>query len=236
MVRQVQQETGRRGGGTAKVGCCREPSKASRSPTRQARRCAASSSPSSRSSELMGQIASATGKQSPGLRPRCSDRESDMNAATTQVTHRGERAGGRNAKQIRVGHGEHQEGDEPGRLLDDASRPRAGRQVRLAVENINRDRLPGGHRDPGAGEGQPADRPALGREDERHDAAGRPHATAEQKGAGSCVVRAMENISEICCATTSAPRQEMSEATANLGPAGRRTSAAWSRCSGSKAK
>ena len=131
----------------------------------------------SRSSELMGQIADATGKQSSCL----------LRGARHRLAHElrhlpgdpGRARAGRGLQADPRGHGEHQEGHGPGRLLD----ARAGRGRAPGAprgREHQQDRLAGRARHPRAGGGQPPDHQRR-RAHERHDPAGLPrHRRAEE--------------------------------------------------------
>jgi methyl-accepting chemotaxis protein len=164
----------------------------------------------SRSSELMGQIASATGKQSQASTDVLRT-VSEMNTATTQVaTAVREQAEG--SKQIRSAM------ENIKKVMSQAAystreQAAGGRQVRLAVENINKISSQVGIATQEQAEGS---RQIVHSVEKMNDMTQRvSHATAEQKKGGELVVRAMENISEIA-RDNLATVQEMSKATANL--------------------
>jgi methyl-accepting chemotaxis protein len=163
-----------------------------------------------RTSQLMGEIASATGKQSQAGR-EMQDTVSNMTAATNQVTT-AVREQAEGSKQIR------QAMDNIKKVMSQAAystreQAAGGRQVRLAVENINKIASQVGIATKEQAEGS---RQIVHAVEKMNDMTQQvSHATAEQKKGGELVVRAMENISEIA-RDNLATVQEMSKATANL--------------------
>jgi methyl-accepting chemotaxis protein len=164
----------------------------------------------SRSSELMGQIAEATGKQSQAS-TEVLDTVSRMNAATSQVTQ-AVREQAEGSKQIRAAM------ENIKKVMAQAAystreQAAGGRQVRLAVENINKIASQVGLATREQAEGS---RQIINAVERMNDMTQQvSHATAEQKKGGELVVKAMENISEIA-RDNLATVQEMSKATANL--------------------
>ena len=164
----------------------------------------------SRSSELMGQIAEATGKQSQAS-SEVLDTVSRMNSATSQVTQ-AVREQAEGSKQIRAAM------ENIKKVMSQAAystreQAAGGRQVRLAVENINKIASQVGVATREQAEGS---RQIINAVERMNDMTQQvSHATAEQKKGGELVVRAMENISEIA-RDNLATVQEMSKATANL--------------------
>jgi methyl-accepting chemotaxis protein len=164
----------------------------------------------SRSSELMGQIAEATGKQSQAS-SEVLDTVSRMNAATSQVTQ-AVREQAEGSKQIRSAM------ENIKKVMSQAAystreQAAGGRQVRLAVENINKIASQVGLATREQAEGS---RQIINAVERMNDMTQQvSHATAEQKKGGELVVKAMENISEIA-RDNLATVQEMSKATANL--------------------
>jgi methyl-accepting chemotaxis protein len=164
----------------------------------------------SRSSELMGQIAEATGKQSQAS-SEVLDTVSRMNSATSQVTQ-AVREQAEGSKQIRAAM------ENIKKVMAQAAystreQAAGGRQVRLAVENINKIASQVGLATREQAEGS---RQIINAVERMNDMTQQvSHATAEQKKGGELVVKAMENISEIA-RDNLATVQEMSKATANL--------------------
>jgi methyl-accepting chemotaxis protein len=164
----------------------------------------------SRSSELMGQIAEATGKQSQAS-SEVLDTVSRMNAATSQVTQ-AVREQAEGSKQIRAAM------ENIKKVMAQAAystreQAAGGRQVRLAVENINKIASQVGVATREQAEGS---RQIINAVERMNDMTQQvSHATSEQKKGGELVVKAMENISEIA-RDNLATVQEMSKATANL--------------------
>jgi methyl-accepting chemotaxis protein len=163
-----------------------------------------------RTSQLMGEIASATGKQS-SAGTEVLDTVSNMTSSTKQVTTAvKEQAEG--SKQIR------QAMDNIKKVMSQAAystreQAAGGRQVRLAVENINKIASQVGIATKEQAEGS---RQIVHAVEKMNDMTQQvSHATAEQKKGGELVVRAMENISDIA-RDNLATVQEMSKATANL--------------------
>jgi methyl-accepting chemotaxis protein len=163
-----------------------------------------------RTSQLMGEIASATSKQS-SAGSEALGTVSNMTTATNQVTTAvKEQAEG--SKQIR------QAMDNIKKVMSQAAystreQAAGGRQVRLAVENINKIASQVGIATKEQAEGS---RQIVHAVEKMNDMTQQvSHATAEQKKGGELVVRAMENISEIA-RDNLATVQEMSKATANL--------------------
>jgi methyl-accepting chemotaxis protein len=163
-----------------------------------------------RSSQLMGEIASATGKQS-AAGTQVLGTVSNMTSATNQVTTAvKDQAEG--SKQIR------QAMDNIKKVMSQAAystreQAAGGRQVRLAVENINKIASQVGIATKEQAEGS---RQIVHAVEKMNDMTQQvSHATAEQKKGGELVVRAMENISDIA-RDNLATVQEMSKATANL--------------------
>jgi methyl-accepting chemotaxis protein len=164
----------------------------------------------SRSSELMGQIAEATGKQSQAS-SEVLDTVSRMNAATSQVTQ-AVREQAEGSKQIRAAM------ENIKKVMSQAAystreQAAGGRQVRLSVEDINKIASQVGVATREQAEGS---RQIINAVERMNDMTQQvSHATAEQKKGGELVVKAMENISEIA-RDNLATVQEMSKATANL--------------------
>jgi methyl-accepting chemotaxis protein len=164
----------------------------------------------SRSSELMGQIADATSKQSQAS-TEVLDTVSRMNSATSQVTQ-AVREQAEGSKQIRAAM------ENIKKVMSQAAystreQAAGGRQVRLAVENINKIASQVGLATREQAEGS---RQIINAVERMNDMTQQvSHATAEQKKGGELVVKAMENISEIA-RDNLATVQEMSKATANL--------------------
>jgi methyl-accepting chemotaxis protein len=164
----------------------------------------------SRSSELMGQIADATGKQSQAS-SEVLDTVSRMNAATSQVTQ-AVREQAEGSKQIRAAM------ENIKKVMAQAAystreQAAGGRQVRLAVENINKIASQVGVATREQAEGS---RQIINAVERMNDMTQQvSHATAEQKKGGELVVKAMENISTIA-RDNLATVQEMSKATSNL--------------------
>ena len=164
----------------------------------------------SRSSELMGQIALATGKQSQAS-SEVLDTVSRMNSATSQVTQ-AVREQAEGSKQIRAAM------ENIKKVMAQAAystreQAAGGRQVRVAVENINKIASQVGLATREQAEGS---RQIINAVERMNDMTQQvSHATAEQKKGGELVVKAMENISEIA-RDNLATVQEMSKATANL--------------------
>ncbi len=164
----------------------------------------------SRSSDLMGQIADATGKQSQAS-SEVLDTVSRMNTATSQVTQ-AVREQAEGSKQIRAAM------ENIKKVMAQAAystreQAAGGRQVRLAVENINKIASQVGLATREQAEGS---RQIINAVERMNDMTQQvSHATAEQKKGGELVVKAMENISEIA-RDNLATVQEMSKATANL--------------------
>jgi methyl-accepting chemotaxis protein len=164
----------------------------------------------SRSSELMGEIAEATQKQSQAS-SEVLDTVSRMNAATSHVTQ-AVREQAEGSKQIRAAM------ENIKKVMAQAAystreQAAGGRQVRLAVENINKIASQVGLATREQAEGS---RQIINAVERMNDMTQQvSHATAEQKKGGELVVKAMENISEIA-RDNLATVQEMSKATANL--------------------
>ncbi len=164
----------------------------------------------SRSSELMGQIADATQKQSQAS-SEVLDTVSRMNAATSHVTQ-AVREQAEGSKQIRAAM------ENIKKVMAQAAystreQAAGGRQVRLAVENINKIASQVGVATREQAEGS---RQIINAVERMNDMTQQvSHATAEQKKGGELVVKAMENISEIA-RDNLATVEEMSKATANL--------------------
>ena len=163
-----------------------------------------------RSSDLMGQIAGATGKQSQAS-AEVLETVSHMNSATSQVTQ-AVREQAEGSKQIRAAM------ENIKKVMAQAAystreQAAGGRQVRLAVENINKIASQVGLATREQAEGS---RQIINAVERMNDMTQQvSHATAEQKKGGELVVKAMENISEIA-RDNLATVQEMSKATANL--------------------
>jgi methyl-accepting chemotaxis protein len=164
----------------------------------------------SRSSELMGEIAEATGKQSQAS-SEVLDTVSRMNTATSQVAQ-AVREQAEGSKQIRAAM------ENIKKVMSQAAystreQAAGGRQVRLAVENINRIASQVGL---ATREQAESSRQIINAVERMNDMTQQvSHATAEQKRGGELVVKAMENISEIA-RDNLATVEEMSKATANL--------------------
>jgi len=164
----------------------------------------------SRSSELMGRIASATSKQSQASTDVL-ETVAAMNTATGQVTS-AVREQAEGSKQIRAAM------ENIKKVMSQAAystreQAAGGRQVRLAVENINKIASQVGLATREQAEGS---RQIINAVERMNDMTQQvSHATAEQKKGGELVVKAMENISEIA-RDNLATVQEMSKATANL--------------------
>jgi methyl-accepting chemotaxis protein len=164
----------------------------------------------SRSSELMGQIADATHKQSQAS-TEVLDTVSKMNSATSQVTQ-AVREQAEGSKQIRAAM------ENIKKVMSQAAystreQAAGGRQVRMAVENINKIASQVGMATREQAEGS---RQIINAVERMNDMTQQvSHATAEQKKGGELVVKAMENISEIA-RDNLATVQEMSKATSNL--------------------
>jgi len=164
----------------------------------------------SRSSELMGQIAAATAKQSQAS-TEVLDTVAAMNSATDQVTTAvKEQAEG--SKLIRAAM------ENIKKVMSQAAystreQAAGGRQVRMAVENINKiaSQVSLATREQAEGSKQIIN--AVERMNDQTQQVS--HATAEQKKGGELVLKAMENISEIA-RDNLATVQEMSKATTNL--------------------
>jgi methyl-accepting chemotaxis protein len=164
----------------------------------------------SRSSELMGQIAAATAKQSQAS-SEVLETVARMNAATGQVTQ-AVRDQAEGSKQIKSAM------ENIKKVMAQAAystreQAAGGRQVRLAVENINKIASQVGLATREQAEGSRQIINAVERMNDQTQQVS--HATAEQKKGGELVVKAMENISEIA-RDNLATVQEMSKATANL--------------------
>jgi methyl-accepting chemotaxis protein len=164
----------------------------------------------SRSSELMGQIAAATSKQSQAS-SEVLETVAAMNTATGQVTS-AVREQAEGSKQIRAAM------ENIKKVMSQAAystreQAAGGRQVRLAVENINKiaSQVSLATREQAEGSRQIIN--AVERMNDQTQQVS--HATAEQKKGGELVVKAMENISEIA-RDNLATVQEMSKATTNL--------------------
>ena len=164
----------------------------------------------SRSSQLMGQIADATAKQSQAS-AEVLQTVSHMNAATTQVTT-AVREQAEGSKQIRPAM------ENIKKIMTQAAystkeQAAGGRQVRVAVEDMNRIASQVGIATKEQAEGS---RQIVHAVEKMNDMTQQvSHATAEQKKGGELVVRAMENISEIARDNLGTV-EEMSKATANL--------------------
>jgi methyl-accepting chemotaxis protein len=164
----------------------------------------------SRSSQLMGQIAQATAKQSVAS-AEVLGTVSNMNTATDQVT-RAVREQAEGSKQIR------QAMENIKRIMTQAAystkeQAAGGRQVRVAVEDMNRIATQVGIATREQAEGSRQIVHAVEKMNDMTQAVS--HATAEQKKGGELVVRAMENISEIARDNLGTV-EEMSKATQNL--------------------
>jgi methyl-accepting chemotaxis protein len=164
----------------------------------------------SRSSELMGQIATSTAKQSQAS-SEVLETVAAMNAATSQVT-KAVREQAEGSKQIRAAM------ENIKKVMSQAAystreQAAGGRQVRLAVENINKIASQVGLATREQAEGSRQIINAVERMNDQTQQVS--HATAEQKKGGELVLKAMENISEIA-RDNLATVQEMSKATANL--------------------
>jgi methyl-accepting chemotaxis protein len=164
----------------------------------------------SRSSELMGQIATSTAKQSQAS-SEVLETVAAMNAATAHVT-KAVREQAEGSKQIRAAM------ENIKKVMAQAAystreQAAGGRQVRLAVENINKIASQVGLATREQAEGSRQIINAVERMNDQTQQVS--HATAEQKKGGELVLKAMENISEIA-RDNLATVQEMSKATANL--------------------
>jgi methyl-accepting chemotaxis protein len=164
----------------------------------------------SRSSQLMGEIARATAKQSTAS-TEVLGTVSNMTNATNQVTS-AVREQAEGSKQIRTAM------ENINRVMAQAAQSTkeqasGGRQVRLAVENINRIAGQVGIATKEQAEGS---RQIVRAVDSMNRMTQQvSFATAEQKRGGELVVKAMENISEIA-RDNLATVEEMSKATGNL--------------------
>ncbi len=163
-----------------------------------------------RSSELMGQIAAATSKQSQAS-SEVLETVGAMNSATSQVAS-AVREQAEGSSQIRTAM------ENIKKVMAQAAystreQAAGGRQVRVAVENINKIASQVGLATREQAEGS---RQIINAVDRMNDQTQQvSHATAEQKKGGELVVKAMENISEIA-RDNLATVQEMSKATTNL--------------------
>jgi len=163
-----------------------------------------------RSRELMGQIASATSKQSQAS-TEVLQTVANMTAATNQVTTAvKEQAEG--SKQIR------QAMENINTIMTQAAdstkeQAAGGRQVRVAVENMNKIASQVGIATKEQADGSRQIVRSV--ESMNRMTQQVSYATAEQKRGGELVVKAMENISEIA-RDNLATVEEMSKATANL--------------------
>ena len=163
-----------------------------------------------RSSKLMGQIASATAKQSQASADVLQT-VANMNAATSQVTTAvKEQAEG--SKQIRAAM------ENINKIMTQAAystkeQAAGGRQVRVAVENMNKIASQVNIATKEQAEGSRQIVTAV--ENMNRMTQQVSFATAEQKRGGELVVKAMENISEIA-RDNLATVEEMSKATTNL--------------------
>jgi methyl-accepting chemotaxis protein len=164
----------------------------------------------SRSSQLMGEIARATAKQS-SASTEVLGTVSNMTSATNQVTQ-AVREQAEGSKQIRLAM------ENINRVMAQAAQSTkeqaaGGRQVRTAVENINRIAGQVGIATKEQAEGS---RQIVRAVDSMNRMTQQvSFATAEQKRGGELVVKAMENISEIA-RDNLATVEEMSKATGNL--------------------
>ncbi len=164
----------------------------------------------SRSSELMGQIAEATSKQSKASK-EVLETVANMNSATAQVTQ-AVREQAEGSRQIRSAM------ENIKKVMSQAAystreQAAGGRQVRLAVENMNRIASQVGLATREQAEGS---RQIINAVERMNDMTQQvSHATAEQRKGGELVVKAMENISEIG-RDNLVTVQEMSKAIDNL--------------------
>jgi methyl-accepting chemotaxis protein len=163
-----------------------------------------------RSRELMGQIASATSKQSQASADVLGT-VANMTAATNQVTT-AVREQAEGSKQIR------QAMENINRVMTTAAdstkeQAQGGRQVRVAVENMNKIASQVGIATKEQADGSRQIVRSV--ESMNRMTQQVSYATAEQKRGGELVVKAMENISEIARDNLSTV-EEMSKATANL--------------------
>ena len=164
----------------------------------------------SRSSELMGQIAAATSKQSQAS-SEVLETVAAMNSATSQVTS-AVREQAEGSKQIRAAM------ENIKKVMAQAAystreQAAGGRQVRVAVENMNKIASQVGLATREQAEGSRQIINAVERMNDQTQQVS--HATAEQKKGGELVVKAMVNISEIARDNLATVR-EMSKATTNL--------------------
>jgi methyl-accepting chemotaxis protein len=164
----------------------------------------------SRSRELMGQIASATSKQSQASADVLGT-VANMTAATNQVTS-AVREQAEGSKQIR------QAMENINRVMTQAAdstkeQAQGGRQVRVAVENMNKIASQVGIATKEQADGSRQIVRSV--ESMNRMTQQVSYATAEQKRGGELVVKAMENISEIA-RDNLATVEEMSKATTNL--------------------
>jgi methyl-accepting chemotaxis protein len=164
----------------------------------------------SRSSQLMGQIASATSKQSQAS-AEVLQTVSHMNNATTQVTT-AVREQAEGSKQIRSAM------ENIKKVMTQAAystkeQAAGGRQVRGAVEDMNRIASQVGIATKEQAEGSRQIIHAVEKMNGMTQQVS--HATAEQKRGGELVLKAMENISDIARDNLSTV-EEMSKATSNL--------------------
>jgi len=164
----------------------------------------------SRSSKLMGQIASATAKQSQASADVLQT-VAHMNAATSQVTT-AVREQAEGSKQIRAAM------ENINKIMTQAAystkeQAAGGRQVRVAVENMNKIASQVNIATKEQAEGSRQIVAAV--ENMNRMTQQVSFATAEQKRGGELVVKAMENISEIA-RDNLATVEEMSKATTNL--------------------
>ncbi len=163
-----------------------------------------------RSSDLMGQIASATAKQSVAS-AEVLQNVSHMNQSTGQVTQ-AVRQQATAARMIR------QAMENINKVMTQAAystkeQAQGGRQVRLSVENMNKI---AGQVNIATKEQADGSRQIIGAVDNMNRMTQQvSYATAEQKRGGELVVKAMENISEIA-RDNLATVEEMSKATSNL--------------------
>jgi len=208
VVRQVQQET------TAAVDVARSGAAEAKQGIQLADKAGAALrniiDSVSRSSELMGQIADATAKQSQAS-TEVLETVGRMTTATDQVAS-AVREQAEGSKQIRAAM------ENIKKVMAQAAystreQAAGGRQVRLAVENINKIASQVGLATREQAEGSRQIVNAVQRMSDMTQQVS--HATAEQKKGGELVVKAMENISEIA-RDNLATVEEMSKATANL--------------------
>jgi methyl-accepting chemotaxis protein len=163
-----------------------------------------------RTSQLMGEIASATGRQSQ-FGNDVLDTVAKMTTATNEVTT-AVREQAQGSRQIRTAM------ENIKKVMSQAAystreQAAGGRQVRMAVENINKIASQVGIATKEQAEGS---RQIVHAVEKMNDMTQQvSHATAEQRKGGELVVRAMENISEIA-RDNLATVQEMSKATTNL--------------------